>query len=180
MSTRLYTFRVDKAIWWPTLESIRAVYLAEYPMAAAIRSAAEAAAEKAARAEDPTDARISAMREVDVIARGYTKDPEQGYSVDFQVFDEGDTWLVRPLEHGYFLLGSHERWPELIPVFYNNSTDVPPEQKANRQVADWVDEQILAHRYFVVPVLTRSEYRDIGWSALTGWGPTWPGVKTGD
>ncbi len=181
MSVRLYTFRITKALWWDTLASIRGVYLAEYPIAQAMTVMANALIEKAETDRSGDIAtKLQMLSLLDTFSDTYTKDPDEGWSVEFQVFDEGDTWLIRPLERGSFLLGRHERWPELQPVFYDTRTDEPSVNvPANRATSEWVDEQIKAHRYFVVPVLSREDYRDIGWGRFIGTvSAGWPGATT--
>jgi hypothetical protein len=166
MSTRMYSYRVDKDVWWDVYDRVRALYLAEYPMSQAIRQIAEAII--VGREQAAPVGRVEALGLIDVVTDRFTKNPDEGWSVDFQVFDEGPMWLLRPLEHGRFLLTEDRylRFPDLRPVFYNNGFDVPPEEQPNEAVARWVDTQIDAHRYFLVPVLDRDDYRKAGMNRL--------------
>ena len=159
MSTVMYVYRVDKAVWWDVVGRVREFYLAEFPMIQAMSAAADAMFDRGAD-------RYATIKYLDAIAAGFTRDPNESWSVELQVFDAGDDWLIRPLERGRFLLAHHEQFPELRPVFYDGRTDVPPEHEANYEVATWMDEQIDAHRFFIYEVLSRADYERVGMDKL--------------
>ena len=87
------------------------------------------------------------------------------------MFDEGDTYLIRPLERGYFFLNTHDRWIQefgLEPVFYDDRSDVPPEQEKNRAVSLWCDDKIAKGEYLLYQVVTEDGLSSTIMDALTG------------
>lgn len=144
MSVKLYTVRIPKDRWWEFSAAVRATYLNEYPGVEDFHG---------------------------VLARGATYSEAMAsievntHFVELQLFDEGDTWLVRPLEQGWFFINHVEEkaWPglKLKKVFYDNRADVPKRDKPNKAVADWVNTQILERRYLVFPVLDRAVYQSL-------------------
>lgn len=155
MSTVMYSYRVDKSDWWDVATRIRAFYLTEFPMIKAMKAAADAMFEGGKN-------RYQTIKFLDAIADGYTRNPDESWSVELQVFDAGADWHLRPLERNHFMLNHYEQFPELRPVFFDNRSDVPEHQEPNREIAVWVDEQIDAHRYFIFEVLSREDYRRVG------------------
>ncbi|AON96788.1 hypothetical protein BI081_gp037 [Mycobacterium phage Tonenili] len=149
MSTKLYVYRVPKSQWWDFYAAVRRVYLDEHLIARAVRGLAE---------------RKAPHRDV----RRIINESVPEYEVELQLFDDGEHWIVRPLESGWFFTNQHHRWLEfgLVPVFYDDRADVPPEHEANKVVADWVDKQIETHRYLMAPVLNRDAFFSIWIDAL--------------
>ena len=137
----MYNFRVPKERWWEVAASVRRYYMQNHPIAQALTKMV------GDKVENP-----KFFEAVDKLT------PE--WLVDLQLFDEGDTWLIRPLERSYFFMNNADRWG-VERVTYDDRTDVPPEEEKTKAVAVWVDEQIDAHRYFVFSVLTREDFLDL-------------------
>lgn len=139
----MYNVRVPKDRWLEFAADVRRVYLAEHPMPSAFR-----------RFMDGKPYR-EAMDSVS----------ENNHFVELQLFDEGDTWLVRPLEVGWFFM--NHAWEgvwkkfKVKAVCYDDRADVPKKDRKNKKVARWVDERIEAREYLVYPVLDRATYADI-------------------
>lgn len=147
MSIKLYTARVPKDRWDDFAAAVRATYLAEHP----------SVQDFIQRITD-VDGNWSYRQLMGSISANDDL-------VELQLFDEGDTWLVRPLEQGWFFLNhiDAKAWPGFgaKTVFYDNRSDVPKKERRNKKVADWVDQQIESRRYLLYPILDRETYRDI-------------------
>lgn len=74
--------------------------------------------------------------------------------ISIQLFDFEPDWIFRVLETGYYFANKHaELFPELGEVFYDDRTDIPPEDKANEGIADKIDEMVRHKRYFMIPII---------------------------
>lgn len=149
MSTKMHNYRIAKDQWWPFAKACRQFYITEHPIAQALNRTRsfEADGYKAYKAMTKTvDAIISTE-----------------WTVELQVFDEGETYLLRPLEHGYFFMNHVDQWEPfgVERVTYDSRTDVPPEDEKNEAVADWVDDKILSGEFFVFNVLARDDFMSI-------------------
>jgi hypothetical protein len=151
----MYAFRLPKAALWDTLAEVRAFYAAEHPVATTLlRNVAAARTHP-----EKLDVFLRLMEEV-------ADRSDRDWTVQWQLFDEGEAWIVRPLELGWRFLNEHHRWPALEPVFYDNRSDVPPEHEKNEAVALWVDEQVRARRYLVTPVFDKDVLQEMSWRAF--------------
>lgn len=147
MSIKMYNYRVKKSEFWTFALDCRAYYMRNYPVLTAMRS------------HSTTDAggTESFRKRLKAVKRAGKE-----WSVDLQVFDEGDTYLLRPLEHGWYF-GNNVRRMSTVPVsnvFYDDRADVPQAEKDNLAVANWVDEQISERRYLVFNVLGVDDFMD--------------------
>lgn len=94
-------------------------------------------------------------------------------TVEVQVFDRGSNYLLRPLEKRVSFMerasfmGDHHtqklaEWlhdhPSTKLVRYDNRTDVPPEDRRNEAVADWLDDQITAGMFMIFNVVTLFDF----------------------
>lgn len=147
MSTKMYNYRLPKEQWWPFARACRAFYLAEHPISKLL----------AQSALEPGANYGSLRRLVNTLV-------DSGWTVDLQLFDDGDTWLIRPLEHGYFFLNNASGWSwqfGLERVYYDNRADVPAEDEKNASVAEWVDKKILLGEYLTYTVLDHDTFMSI-------------------
>lgn len=151
MSTKMYNYRVAKDRWWEFANACREFYMAKHPYGKAIRAAA---ANEGAKYSD-------LMKIVKAVAAA-------DETVELQVFDEGETYLFRPLEVGWFFMNNCQMWETygVEAVFYDTRSDVPPEDEKNKAVAEWVDEKILAHEYFMYGLLVHATLEDVCLEAL--------------
>ena len=140
MSTRMYNYRIGKERWWEFANKCRAYYMSSHPLATLVDSVSK---------KTPNEI-------LDVMDKMSTFIRDTELTCDLQLFDEGDTYIVRPLENGYFFMNNHTRWTEfgLEPVFYDDRSDVPAEQEKNREVSLWCDERIHASEYLVFPLFS--------------------------
>jgi hypothetical protein len=155
MSTKMHNFRIPKSQWWGFATACREYYMGNYPIMEVLN---ELVIRKGASAYK----QISDI--VDILAKNDT-----GYTVDLQLFDEGDTYLIRPLEQGWFFSNNCADFAagfNLAQVTYDNRSDVPPEDEKNRAVAEWVDKQIDARQYFIYSVLHRDDFMTIAINTL--------------
>jgi hypothetical protein len=159
MSTKMHNFRIPKDQWWDFAAACRSFYMENYPMLNVLN-------EIVARQGASAYRKISDI--VDIMTRGDT-----GYTVDLQLFDEGDTWgdtyLIRPLEQGWFFSNNCDDFAagfNLTQVNYDNRSDVPPEDEKNEAVAKWVDKQIDDKQYFIYNILHRDDFMTIAIDAL--------------
>ena len=144
MSTRMYNYRLPKDAWWDFARACRAAYLEEHPISMAFSMSS-----KSAQNLDP-EGKAERMGKILDTLKNLNE-----WMVDLQLFDEGNTYLIRPLERGYFFLNHRCAWEEsfgLEPVFYDDRSDVPPEQEPNREVSRWCDEKIEAGEYLMYSV----------------------------
>lgn len=146
MSTRMYSYRITKERWWELADDVRRSYLEKHPICEVLESIA--------REVDPLIE--SPYVKMVKIADTFDRD----WEVELQLFDEGETLLIRPLESGYFFMNNSDRWIELFgleKVYYNDSVDVPPEDEKNKFIAEWVDKRIDEGLYTVFKVITRHD-----------------------
>lgn len=152
MSTKMHNYRVAKEQWWPFAKACRAYYMEHHPIAKLLREISEAGG--------------TYKKKIDTVNTIVAAE----WTVDLQIFDEGDTYLIRPLENGYFFMNNfdQDQWAEfaLERVSYDNRTDVPPEDEKNAAVADWVDEKILGGEYLIFTVLNRDNFVSICFDEL--------------
>ena len=160
MSRVMYSYRLPKEHWWDFARDCRQVYEGEHPVVALLINAA-----RGARMLPPEDKSAKLIALLDAVRK------MQEWMVDLQLFDEGDTYLIRPLERGYFFLNTHDRWIQefgLEPVFYDDRSDVPPEQEKNRAVSLWCDDKIAKGEYLLYQVVTEDGLSSTIMDALTG------------
>jgi len=143
----MYNYRIAKWRWWYLATTCREFYKDNHPISLALTKLASG---------NPSYSQFS--KTVNELTTG-----NESWTVELQLFDEGDTWLIRVLEQGYFF---HNHWTEwnhlgLEAVTYDNRSDVPPEDEKNAAVAQWVDEKILAAEYFLYPLLSREDLMDL-------------------
>lgn len=147
----MYNYRIPKDQWWSFCKAVRDYYLAHHPVMQIVRSI---------KAKDGVGLYTTVSRVADALG---------DWTVDLQLFDEGDTYLIRPLEHGYFFLNKREKFSDgfdLADVFYNNSTDVPPEEEKNKKVSQWSDKKIRAREYLMYPLLNKDDFMDYAFAEI--------------
>lgn len=144
MSTKMHNARVPKDRWLEFAADVRRVYLAEHPFVKLFRS-------------ERLDYG-SYRKAMDSLDRNES-------FVELQLFDEGDTWLVRPLEQGWFFMNHVYEgvWKKfgVKAVSYDNRSDVPKKDRKNKKVAAWCDARIEAREYLLYPVLDRTTYSEL-------------------
>lgn len=136
----MYNYRVAKAQFWPFAKACREFYMSTHPILKALASV------------DPCKTEYSDFaKSVDKLA------PE--WTIDLQLFDEGDSYLIRVLESGYFFMKNAAEWLSfgLEHVTYDDRCDVPPEDEPNKAVAVWCDERIDAREYLMYPLVSRDD-----------------------
>ncbi len=146
MSRVMYSYRLSKDTWWEFARACRDTYAMSHPISVVVLKAAQDAREL------PAEGKASKLGEILEVIRKSSE-----WMVDLQLFDEGNTYLIRPLERGYFFLNNHEQWTQrfgLEPVFYDDRSDVPGEQEANREVSVWCDGKIVRGEYLLYQVVT--------------------------
>lgn len=146
MGIAAYYFRIDKSDFWSFAAQLREFYAANSVLGMMAAHAADQIV-----AADDVDAKMALLTRW----QDEVKPKLDEVTCDLQLFDEGDSWLIRVLEAGYLFLNSYEKqnWP-LEPVFYNDKTDMPPGMLERKPTIDWVDEQINLRRYLMYPVIS--------------------------
>lgn len=158
MSRVMYSYRLPKDRWWDFARDCRDFYAEKHPLSAAVSRAASSAARLS-----PEERAGALVRMLDLIRKA------DEWFVDLQLFDEGDTYLIRPLERWYMFLNHHARWTQefgLEPVFYDDRSDVPPELEKNREVSLWCDDKIARGEYLLYQVVTEDGLSDAVMRAL--------------
>lgn len=160
MSRVMYSYRLPKERWWEFAQSCREAYAASHPLSVIILRVAHSARDL------PPDEKASKMVSIlDIISK------LGEWTIDLQLFDEGDTYIIRPLERGYFFLNNHTQWVTefgLEPVFYDDRSDVPAEQEGNREVSLWCDAKIARGEYLLYQVITEDSLSQAVFDALMG------------
>lgn len=150
----MYNYRVSKDKWWEFARTVRQFYVETHPLMELLRAiSAEKTDDKMSVFKRMTDA-------VDTLV-------DAQWTADIQMFDEGDTYMLRPLENGYFFMNNADKWGSFIEkVTYDNRGDVPPEEEKNRAVAEWCDHKIEAHEYLIYNVMSRDDFMRTAIDAL--------------
>lgn len=147
MSTKMYNYRLPKADWWVFAKACREYYLVNHPVMEILKASGEG---------------LASYNKITEAVDCFVE-----YPVNLQLFDEGDTYLVRPLEIGYFFMNHYDKFaPDLTPVTYDNRTDVPPEDEKNKIVAEWVDAKIHNGEYLTFTVMDRDDFISIALDRL--------------
>lgn len=156
----MYSYRLPKDKWWEFANECRRFYEENHPVASMILRAAHKA-----RSLPPEDKSAKLVDILDAVHKA------QEWTVDLQLFDEGDTYLIRPLERGWFFLNSHEQWRTrfgLEQVFYDDRSDVPAEQEPNRDVSLWCDDKIARGEFLLYQVVTEDSLSSAVFDAIAG------------
>jgi hypothetical protein len=164
MSTVMYAYRIAKDDLWPFVESVRRLYATQSELGMAGSKLAAAFIEADRRAEPDEQQLDRIISSFDQLTE--SMDSEQ--TVELVLYDEGDTWLFRVAERGWFFLDHHDEhdWP-ITPVFYDNrSDDMFAETEANYEVARWMDRQAMARRYLLASVFDRDALHDVFWKPI--------------
>lgn len=137
MSTKMYNYRISKQEFWAFTKDCQEFYLENHPIYQIL---------------------ITAISKDDYITfSGRLDKLFPKWAVDLQLFDEGETYLIRVLENGYFFMKNADEW--LIErVTYDNRTDVPPEEEMNRAVAEWCDQKIENREFLIYPLIGREDF----------------------
>lgn len=144
MSTKMHNYRLSKDSWWDFAMACRQFYQAKHPVMEVLKAISDT---------PKFSSYVKMTKAVDVLI-------DAEWTADLQVFDEGDTLILRPLEHGYFFMNNADEWAGfgLERVYYDDRSDVPPEDEKNRIVSQWVDEKVFAGQYMVLNLLSRSDF----------------------
>ena len=150
MSTVMYVYRVPAPQLWPLLDALRAYYV-EHNMTYTVMT-------EIARRGQP-DALAHARKWADHIE----------LHVTVQLFHDGDTWLLRILENGYFFLNHWQEFARFVqPVFFDDRTDIPANEEVNAAIAEWLDEQIAKRHYLLAPLIDTDELMCYFWNTPHG------------
>lgn len=140
MSTVMHCYRIKREDWWGFAAQVRDYYLNDNLMKTIIKkSGAEISGSEVLRL-----AEFMAKHE----------------PINLQIFEENDGrhYLIRVLELGYRFMNNYAKqgWP-VKPVFYDNRTDLSPEEEANKETAEWIDEMISQRRYLIYPIIADAD-----------------------
>lgn len=158
MSRVMYSYRVPKDAWWGFANDCRQFYAEEHPFAGVVTRVSRHAS--TLPPEEKSAKLVSFLGAINQLGE---------WMVDLQLFDEGDTFIVRPLERGYFFRNHYARWESfgLEPIFYDDRSDVPPDQEPNRAVSLWCDDKIARGEYLLYQVVTEDSLSSALLDALT-------------
>lgn len=150
MSAVFYGYRVGKDSFWEMHAALREAYLAEHWLA-------QVATKLWPRTSEDTARRL--LKRLD------EKEVQDRAATEIQLFDEGTSYVIRPLEwaHGGFFHNQLERLslPKVSSVHYDDRSDLSDEELSHKETVDWVEAQIRRGRYFVVPLIAVSDWRDL-------------------
>lgn len=159
MSRVMYNYRIDKSRWWELSRAVKQAYLEKHPAPELIRTLTP---NDGADTETSVSRIVRLTEVVDILV-------ESNMLVDLQLFDEGETYLIRPLEKGWFFLNNAQRWADefgLEMVFYDDRSDVSPDDVRNREASVWTDKKIEDGEYLIFPVVTRDTLHQLGLDRL--------------
>jgi hypothetical protein len=142
----MYCHRVAGEDLWDVLMRARETMLQRHPLYLELRKKFQVEPGKIAEA----------MQLLDELTDEY-----RGFTMEIQLFPDGDNWLLRGLEHGWQLRNWLSEQPSCANVIYDNRTDVSPEEEANAEVARWMDEQIMGGQFLVFNVLSRNDFEQV-------------------
>lgn len=151
MSTHFYFYRVERRGFWGFVEQVRDFYFPEGPLMLVARDMKEKL--DARKDEDSPEEQADAFLE----GIGFFREGSRAaarLTVELQVFEEdAEHYIFRVLEWGYTFMNHHqrERWP-VEPVFFDDGTDLSPEEERLRPLVDRVEAMIDLRRYFITPV----------------------------
>ena len=149
MSTRLYTFRVERDRFWGVVDQVRDYY---YREGALMRLAAEMKGRTDSEHDEEKRIKMS-IEALDAFRDGNRQ--TEDLTVQLQVFEEdAEHYIFRVLELGYTFLNNFESqgW-EVEPVFYDDGSDLSDEEEALRPLVSRIEAMIENRRYLVVSVV---------------------------
>lgn len=149
----MYNYRIAADQWWPFARACRSMYLTEHPLA---KMADSIAAEKIT-VENFAQV-IDGLKKIDLFS-------------DLQMFCDGDTLILRPLERGWFFYNTRERWHArfgLQDVFYDDRSDIPPDRLGNRVVFERCDEKIVSGEYLTFSLINETDVEKMVLDKLMG------------
>lgn len=154
MNVVRYNYRIHKALWSDFTQVCRETYLNDHPLMQLLKFVAD-------HGDNPLDS----FKQVSETVNSFDS---IHVSSDIQVFDEGDTYIIRPLELGYFFINNAREWGEFLnEITYGKGTDVQPEEEKNKVVSQWCDEKISRGDYFIFNVLSRDDFTDFAARTLS-------------
>lgn len=146
----MYNYRIPRSRWWEFASYCRGHYQLHHPVAQVLRKLTFAG-------DKLSSAFAEATKAVDELVG-------QGWTADLQLFDEGGSLLIRPLERGYFFMNNfEEHWKPfgMTEIFYDNRSDVPPSEELNKAIAAWVDQKILDGEYLTYSLISGDDLKNM-------------------
>lgn len=153
MSTKMYLYRIPKDRWKDFTLVCRGAYLNNHPLMQLLKFV-----------DDHGDSPLDSFKQVSETISALD---HADMTVDLQVFDEGDAYIIHPLERGYFFINNAREWGEFLDEFTcDNFTDVPLEEK-NKVVAQWCDDKVSRNEYFTFNALSRDDFLEFRLGVLS-------------
>lgn len=149
MSIHFVAYRVERRKLWDLVDKVREFYFHEGPLMAIAREI------KAQIDAAPEDERATKFQE----ALNFFSDDNKSageLTVEMQVYeDDADHFIFRILEYDYTFMSNFESqgW-EIEPIYYDNGSDVSPEEEALMPIVDRVFALTDLRRYFLTPIIS--------------------------
>lgn len=149
MSTVMYCWRIKKKDFWETVHRMKQDALHHHgamTLAAGLRRKLMANQINVSQAQTEYDEEMWNMFNAD----------HDGL-LALQVFDEGRTWLFRPLYHGFGFRDQIERLELPIKEVYYDGRSGDRSHYTTYEKASWLDEKIMAGEYLIHIILGKQE-----------------------
>lgn len=140
MSTVLHCYKVSKKHFWPVVDEVRGLYKSNHTSYRLVES-------MSAKCTAEPGAYWDAMKRL----KG-----DDELTTCLQLFDPNKPyWLFRVLSADYYFMNTIQvsLAPLVTPVFFDDRTDIPKDHRCNKHTANWIDNQITARRYMLVPIV---------------------------
>lgn len=144
----MYCWRIKKKDFWPAMRELKQEGLHNHPVMDVVANM-----RRQIRSTLTTALKAQVQYEEDIL-RMFQAD-ECGL-LALQVFDEGRTWLVRPLYYGHNFGNVVEKLKLPFTVVYYDGR-VGQGSRGGEDKADWVDEKVGSGQYFVHIILGSKE-----------------------
>lgn len=132
-------YKVSKKVFWPFVDEIREHYKEH------CASSYRVVEDMGKRAGDRPGRILEVIRQLN----------DKKYATYFRLYDPGHPyWLFHVLESdipGIFKTDLQLFMPTVLPLFFEANT--PKEYRANQHTANWIDTQLAARRFMLVPIV---------------------------
>ena len=83
-----------------------------------------------------------------------------------QLFRTRGGWLFRMLENSCFFLSHWRQVANIRPVFYDDRTDVPANERRNHVHAERIDKQLAAQEYLLANIVDQTRLQSYFYDQL--------------
>ena len=145
MSTVMYCYKVSKDQWWEVFDLIKNYYFENHRGFKIVRNLSD-----------------KITKEDLLFHQAYNTLEDLDLSCEIQIFEIENEYYFRVLEDGYFFMNNRSKIApgKFLDCFYDDRTDILPEEEKNLSISEKIDALIKNRHYFVSYVLKVRELQN--------------------